>query len=65
MPVDFAKHTETKCASAPKCATCTHVRLFFPRPPSTKICWQVFGLFIFVGRHAPVSQSYPWQLSSY
>jgi len=24
MPVSCAKHTK-KCASAPKCATCTHV----------------------------------------
>jgi len=45
-----------QCAIATKCATCTHVRMFFCRPPSTKFCrpeWTFQS-----GRaHAQVSQS--------
>jgi len=59
MLVNCAMHTKTQCASAPKCATCTHVRVFFFRDhhPQGKLVVQN-GLNIFVGRH---TQSYPWQ----
>jgi len=41
MLVNCPKHTKTPWASAPKCASRTHVRVFsFQRPPSMKICWQ-------------------------
>jgi len=61
MPVSCEKHTKKQCASAPKCAKCTNLRMFFCRAHPRQKFVEKNGLFSLGGHHAQVSQSYPRQ----